>query len=210
LHVLEAARQAGVRRVVYAASSSAYGDQEGDCRTEKDQLLPLSPYAAAKLAGEHYAACFTASYGLETVRLRFFNVFGPRQDPKSPYSGVIALFIDAMTKSRPPTIFGDGLQSRDFVYVDNVVDALIQAAESKVAAGNVYNIGTGTSTNLLELVAALNQILGSRLQPLHGPPRSGDVRFSRADIARARQDLAYEPKISFLEGLRRTVAAYHA
>jgi UDP-glucose 4-epimerase len=209
LHVLDAARQAGIRRVVYAASSSAYGNQPGAIRTEEDALAPLSPYAAAKLAGEHYCTCFTATYGLETVRLRFFNVFGPRQDPSSPYSGVIALFATAMAERRTPRIDGDGLQSRDFVYVENVVQALIKAATAPAAVGQVYNIGTGFSTTVLDLVQHLNQVLGTSIQPRHGPPRPGDVRHSQADISRARRDLGYEPTISFGEGLRRTVAATH-
>jgi UDP-glucose 4-epimerase len=206
LQVLDAARQAKVRRVVYAASSSAYGDQPGDVRRESDQLVPLSPYAAAKLSGEHYCQCCTAVYGLETVRLRFFNVFGPRQDAKSPYSGVIALFIAAMKENKQPTIFGDGLQTRDFVYVENVVSALMLAAEAKEASGKVYNIGNGVSTTLLQLVQALNELLGKNLAPVHQPPRAGDVRHSLADISLARRDLGYEPKISFRDGLSRTIA----
>ncbi len=207
LNVLEAARRQKVRRLVFAGSSSAYGDQPGDARSEADPLLPLSPYAAAKLAGEHYASSFTAVYGLETVRLRFFNVFGPRQDPSSPYSGVIALFIAAMVNGRQPTIFGDGLQSRDFVYVENVVQAMLKASSAPAAIGKVYNIGNGGSTTLLDLVAALNALLGSRIQPIHAPPRAGDIRFSQADITQARGELAYDPNVSFIEGLRRTLAA---
>lgn len=207
LLILDAARRAKVNRVIYVGSSSAYGDQPGTDRTETDALMPLSPYAAAKLAGEHYASCFTAVYGLETVRLRFFNVFGPRQDPSSPYSGVIALFIKAMAAGQTPTIFGDGLQSRDFIYVENVVQTLIQAAEAPKAVGNVYNIGHGSSVTLLELVAALNQLLGTNIKPIHGPPRPGDIRLSQADISRARRDLGFDPKVPFLEGLRRTLAA---
>lgn len=205
LQVLDAARRAGVRRLVYAGSSSAYGDQPGEIRHEDDALCPLSPYAAAKLAGEHYCACFTAVFKLETVRLRFFNVFGPRQDASSPYSGVIALFIAGMKQGRQPTIFGDGLQSRDFVFVDNVVDALLQAAAAPAAVGNVYNIGTGERITILDLVAALNQIFGTTLQPLLAEPRAGDVRYSQADISRARRDLQYLPRIPLLDGLRRTV-----
>lgn len=207
VHVLDAARRANVRRVVYAASSSAYGDQPGELRREDDALIPLSPYAAAKLAGEHYCSCFTTVYGLETVRLRFFNVFGPRQDAKSPYSGVIALFIAAMTQGRRPTILGDGLQGRDFVYVANVVDAMLCAAAAPQAVGQVYNIGNGGSTTILELVQVLNRLLGKKLEPEFGPPRAGDVRFSQADISRARRDLGYDPKVSFEEGLARTVSA---
>ena len=208
LRVVEAARHAGVRRVVYAGSSSAYGDQPGAVRTEDDALQPLSPYAAGKLAGEHYCACFTAVYGLETARLRFFNVFGPRQDPKSPYSGVIALFIAAMSAGKTPTIFGDGLQTRDFIYVANVVEAMMQAATAPAAKGHVYNIGHGEGITVLDLVRHLNELLGTNLKPVHAAPRSGDVRFSQADISRARRDLGFDPQISFVEGLRRTLAWY--
>jgi len=207
LNVLDAARQAGVRRVVYAGSSSAYGDQPGAERLESDALLPLSPYAAAKLAGEHYCASFTAVYGLETVRLRFFNVFGPRQDARSPYSGVIALFIAAMKAGKRPMIYGDGLQARDFVYVENVVQAMRRAAESNSAVGQVYNIGNGEKTTILDLVKELNHVLKTDLQPLFQPPRPGDVRLSQASIERARRELGYNPAISFREGLARTVHA---
>jgi len=210
LNVLDAARRQKVRRVVYAASSSAYGDQPGAERTEADALLPLSPYAAAKLAGEHYCQSFTATFGLETVRLRFFNVFGPRQDAKSPYSGVIALFIAAMTAGRTPTIFGDGQQARDFVYVENVVGAMLRAAEAPAASGNVYNIGNGASTTILQLVEDLNSLLQTSIRPNFAPPRAGDVRFSQADISRARADLGYDPKVTFREGLARTLAASRA
>jgi UDP-glucose 4-epimerase len=210
VQVLDAARRGGVRRLVYAGSSSAYGDQPGELRTEDDPLMPLSPYAAAKLAGEHYCACCTAVYGLETVRLRFFNVFGPRQDPSSPYSGVIALFIAAMTQGRRPTIYGDGLQARDFVYVANVVQALMRAAVAPGVAGKVYNIGSGTSTTILDLVHHLNSLLGTRIEPQHMPARAGDIRFSQADISRARNELGFEPTISFEEGLKRTLVFQQA
>lgn len=205
LRVLEAARRSGVRRVVYAASSSAYGDTPGAVRIEADPLAPMSPYAAAKLAGEHYCKAFTSSYGLETIRLRFFNIFGPRQDAASPYSGVIALFIAAMSAGRTPTIFGDGLQSRDFTYVADAVQALVRAAEAPAASGSVYNIGRGGSINLLQLVQHLNDLLGTRIVATHGPARAGDVRHSQADISRARLDLGYEPKVTFVEGLRQTL-----
>lgn len=205
LHVLDAARRLGVRRVVYAGSSSAYGDQPGTERTEDDALIPLSPYAAAKLAGEHYCTAFTSVYGLETARLRFFNVFGPRQDAKSPYSGVIAIFSALMKQGKNPTIYGDGLQARDFVYVANVVRALQLAADSKKAVGRVYNIGSGGSINLLELVKYLNEILGTSLQPIHQPARAGDVRLSQASIRRAREELGYDPTVSFRDGLAKTV-----
>jgi UDP-glucose 4-epimerase len=205
LQVLEASRQAGVRRLVFAASSSAYGDQPGGARRETDPLVPLSPYAAAKLAGEHYCQCFTAVHGLETVRLRFFNIFGPRQDARSPYSGVIALFIAAMSARRAPTVFGDGLQSRDFCYVENAVQALLKAAAEPAASGNVYNIGCGSSVTVLDLVQHLNQLLGTRITPALAPARPGDIRHSGADITQARRDLRFEPAVSFTEGLKRTL-----
>jgi UDP-glucose 4-epimerase len=205
LRVLLAARDAGVRRVVYAGSASAYGDQPGEARRETDLLIPLSPYAAAKLAGEHYCTCVTEVYQLETVRLRFFNVFGPRQDPASPYTGVIAIFLKAMAGGRVPTIFGDGRQSRDFVYVANVVQAIVKAGVAPKAVGGVYNVGMGTSVTLLDLVAAINQLLGSAIVPRHADPRLGDVRDSRSDISAARRDLGYEPDVSFAEGLRLTL-----
>lgn len=206
LLVLEAARQAKVDRVIYAASSSAYGDHPGAVRSESDPVAPLSPYAVAKVAGEHYCRSFTKVYGLKTVRLRFFNIFGPRQDPHSPYSGVIPLFINAMSAGKPPSIDGDGLQSRDFTYVDNAVQAVVKAARAPAAVGNVYNIGNGQNTTVLGLVEQLNQLLGTIIQPVFRAPRPGDVRHSQADISLARRDLGYEPTVSFPEGLRRTIA----
>jgi UDP-glucose 4-epimerase len=208
VQVLDAARRSGVKRVVYAASSSAYGDLAGAVRTEDEPVSPLSPYAAAKLAGEHYCRCFTSVYGLETVRLRFFNIFGPRQDPHSPYSGVIALFIAAMSAGKAPTVHGDGLQSRDFTYVENAVQALVKAAQSTAAIGKVYNIGSGGRVSVLELVQQLNRLLGTSIEPLWGGARAGDVRHSQADISRARHDLGYDPQVSFAEGLRRTLEAH--
>lgn len=205
LRVLDAARRLGVKRLVYAGSSSAYGDQPGAFRKETDPLIPLSPYAAAKLAGEHYCTCCTAAYGLETVRLRFFNVFGPRQDAKSPYSGVIALFLTAMTEGKVPTIYGDGLQARDFVYIGNVVDAMILAAQAPGVSGQVFNIGTGKSITILDLVQHLNRLLGTSIRPRLAEPRAGDIRFSCADITQARQDLKYTPRIPFAEGLAHTL-----
>jgi UDP-glucose 4-epimerase len=207
LNVLQAARASGVRRVVYASTAAAYGDQPGDIRRESDPLLPLSPYAAAKLAGEHYCSCFTAVYNLETVRLRFFNVFGPRQDPKSPYTGVIAIFLSAMAEGRIPTIFGDGLQARDFVYVENVVQGILLAAAAPAAAGNVYNLGMGRAITLLDLVRDLNGLFGTSIVPRHDAPRPGDIRHSQADIAAARRDLGYDPIVTFTEGLRLTLEA---
>jgi UDP-glucose 4-epimerase len=209
LNVLDAARRQGVRRVVYAASSSAYGGLSNEAgQTEDAPTRPLSPYAAAKLVGELYAQAFLATYGLETVSLRFFNIFGPCQRADSPYSGVIALFIDAMINGRTPTVHGDGLQSRDFTYVDNAVQALRKAADAPAAPGNVYNVGTGESFTVLDLVAALNRVLGKNVRPNFGPARTGDVRYSRAVITRARCDLGYKPEVSFEEGLKRTVAWY--
>jgi UDP-glucose 4-epimerase len=211
LQVLDAARRGGARRVIYAASSSAYGGFSSELgQTEDTPLQPLSPYAAAKLAGELYAQAFSATYGLETVRLRFFNIFGPRQRADSPYSGVIALFIAAMARGQTPVIYGDGLQSRDFTYVGNAVQALIKAAETPGVSGRVYNVGTGSSINVLDLVTALNRLLGIHLVPRHGPPRAGDVRFSCADISRAKGDLGYQPSISFDDGLERTLRWYRA
>jgi UDP-glucose 4-epimerase len=208
LQVLDAARRGGVRRVVYAGSASAYGLPAAEVQAEGDALHALSPYAAAKLAGEFYAQAFAASYGLEAVTLRFFNIFGPRQRADSPYSGVIALFTAALMQGRTPRINGDGLQSRDFTYVGDVVQALTKAARAPGVAGRTYNVGTGRSVNLLDLVAALNRLLGKDVRPGHGPARPGDIRHSRADISAARRDLGYEPAFPFEEGLRRTLAWY--
>jgi len=207
LHVLDAARKAGVKRVVYAASSSAYGG-ESSANAQSTDLLPVakSPYAAAKLAGEFYMQAFAATYGLETVRLRFFNIFGPRQRADSPYSGVIALFIAALSKGVAPTIQGDGLQSRDFTYVANAVQCLMKAATAPAVSGNVYNVGTGTSTTVVELVNALNRVMGTKLDPTFGSARVGDVRYSLADISRTKADLGYEPGEDFESGLAKTVA----
>jgi UDP-glucose 4-epimerase len=205
LNVLDAARRNGVRRVVYAASSSAYGIPAGDVQTELDPVAPLSPYAAAKLAGELYLQAFAATYGLETVRLRFFNIYGPRQRADSPYSGVIALFAAALGSGKTPTIFGDGLQSRDFTFVTDVVQALQKAAAVPGISGLVYNIGTGKSVNLLELLTELNRLMGTKVTAHHAPPRAGDVRHSRADITRARQELGYEPRVAFADGLASTL-----
>ena len=207
LNVLDAARQKGVRRVVYASSASVYGDQPGDMRSEDDALIPLSPYAAAKLSGEHYCTAFTTVYGLETVRLRFFNVFGPRQDAKSPYSGVIAIFSSAIKLGKTPTIFGDGLQARDFVYVADVVQAIRLAADVKGAVGRVYNVGCGKQTTLLDLVRNLNELLGAKIAPTHQPARAGDIRISQANIDRAKKELGFQPAFSFRDGLARLLSS---
>lgn len=208
LHVADAARRCGVRRLVYAGSSSAYGMPSGEVQTEAEPIRPLSPYAAAKLAGEMYVQSFATSFGLEGVCVRFFNIFGPRQRADSPYSGVIALFAAAMSAGKSPTVHGDGLQSRDFTYVADAVQALIKAATTPGISGQVFNIGTGRSVTVLDLVVALNKVLGTRLTPLHGPARAGDVKHSRADITLARRRLAYEPTVSFEEGLARTMKWY--
>lgn len=209
-NVLDAARQQGTRRVVFAASSSAYGDTPGEERLETDALSPLSPYAAAKLAGEFYCQSFAKVFELETVRLRFFNIFGPRQDPNSPYSGVIPIFCKAMKAGKSPNIEGDGLQSRDFTYVANAVEAMVLASQAPAAVGNVYNIGTGGTVTLIDLVRNLNEILETKIEPVHVKPRPGDVRFSKANIDRARADLGYEPKVTFAEGLKLTMDALSA
>jgi UDP-glucose 4-epimerase len=203
LHVLLAARDGGVRRVVYAASSSAYGNSARLPKSEADPTAPLSPYAAAKLAGENYCAAFAEVYGLETVRLRYFNVFGPRQSPDSPYAAVIPRFIEAMTAGRSPVIHGDGTQSRDFTFVADVVQANLLAATAPGVAGRVYNVACGRRTTLLELVEYLNRLLGTSIAPTHTPSRPGDVRHSQADIERARSELGYHPTTDVAAGLRR-------
>lgn len=205
LRILEAARQAGVRRVVFAASAAAYGTDPIVPKREDMPALPVSPYGLSKVAGEHYCRVWSHVYGLETVCLRYFNIFGPRQDPTSPYSGVISIFARQMLDGVAPTIHGDGEQSRDFTCVDNVVAANLAALVAPVAAGEVYNIGTGRGVTVNELVVALNQTIGSDLQPKHGETRTGDVRASIADISRARRDLGYEPQVSFEQGLEQTV-----
>jgi UDP-glucose 4-epimerase len=208
LNVLHQAAKAGVRRLVYAASSSAYGDRPFTAKRETDLPQVLSPYAAAKLAGELYCQAFYHSFGLETVGLRYFNVFGPRQDPASPYSAVIPLFVTAILSGRPPIIFGDGGQSRDFIYVDNVVQGNLLAAEAKLAAGQVFNMAEGRQTSLLQLLSLLSNLLGKTVEPDFQPVRPGDVRESLADITQARTVLGYEPKATLEEGLAATIDYY--
>jgi UDP-glucose 4-epimerase len=210
VNLLNAARKAGVRRVVYAASSSAYGDSAWSSKREADMPSPLSPYAAAKLAAEQYCQAFYHSYRLETVCIRYFNVFGPRQDPNGAYAAVIPKFICSMLAGEPPTIFGDGRQSRDFTYIDNVVAGNLLAAEAKNVGGRVFNVAAGRSFSLLDLVAELNAVLGTRFEPRFEPARVGDVRDSLADISAAGRDLNYVPNTGFREGLRKTVEFYRA
>lgn len=205
INVLLAARDAGVRRVVYASSSSVYGANPALPKHEEMATLPISPYAVAKLAGEGYCRAFGEVYGLETVAIRYFNVFGPRQDPRSQYAAVVPNFIAALLRGEQPTIYGDGEQSRDFTYVENVVDANVLAADAAGVAGRVYNVACGERVTLNALFSELAGLLGSDLEPVYAPPRMGDVRHSLADISAARRDLAYEPTVSLREGLGRTV-----
>ena len=210
VHVLIAARDAKVKRVVYAASSSAYGDTPTLPKQEGMPPNPISPYAVAKLASEYYMTSFYRCYGLETVCLRYFNIFGPRQDPNSPYSGVLAKFITQMLAGEQPTIFGDGEQSRDFTYIDNVVSANLLAAKSSPAkaVGQVFNVATGTRVDLNQTFRLLKNIIGYRGEVKYGPERAGDVKHSLADLSRTANALGYKPGVDFEEGLRRTVEWY--
>lgn len=208
VNLLDAARQNGVRRIVYAASSSAYGNSPIMPKTEAQLPEPLSPYAAAKLASELYMQAFAHSYGLETVRIRYFNVFGERQDPNSPYSAVIPLFVAAILSGKQPTIYGDGSQSRDFTYVGNVVSANLKAAHAPDVSGKVYNVACGGSLSVLELLKEICDQLEKPFAPYFAPPRTGDVLHSWADISAAERELGYRVEISLQEGLRRTVAWY--
>jgi nucleoside-diphosphate-sugar epimerase len=207
LNVLVAARDAGVRRVVYAASSSAYGNTQQLPKHEEMVPRPMSPYGVSKLGGEAYCAAFHASYGLSTVSLRYFNVFGPRQDPSSRYAAVIPLFISAALADRAPTIFGDGEQSRDFTYVANVVSANLQACEAEaMVSGRMYNVGCGERITINRLWDEIRSLAGSTTEPIHAEARAGDVRHSLASVDRARAELGYEPAVSLRAGLERTFA----
>ena len=210
VNVLVAARDAQVKRVVYAASSSAYGDTPTLPKREDMRPDPISPYAVAKLASEHYMVSFYRCYGLETVSLRYFNIFGPRQDPSSPYSGVLAKFITLMLRGEQPTIFGDGEQSRDFTYIDNAVEANLLACQAPAskAAGQVFNVATARRVNLKETFRALQGLTGYSGEVKFAPEREGDVKQSLADISRAETGLGYKPSVDFEEGLRRTVEWY--
>jgi UDP-glucose 4-epimerase len=204
LHVLEAARRAGVRRVVYASSSSVYGDRPELPKQEEQPPAPISPYAVSKAAGEQYAAVWHRLYGVETVGLRYFNVFGPRQDPASEYAAVIPRFILWGLRGEPLEVHGDGQQSRDFTYIDNVVEANCLAAEAPEAAG-VFNVGCGDRVSLLDIIGRLERLLGRPLERRHTPPRAGDVAHTLADIGRAKRLLGYTPLAGFDEGFERTV-----
>jgi nucleoside-diphosphate-sugar epimerase len=206
VNVLVAARDAGVRRLVYAGSSSAYGNSASLPKREGDATGPLSPYALQKLVGEQYLQLFTRLYGLETVTIRYFNVFGPRQDPGSPYSGVISLFLRAVSENRSPVIHGDGEQTRDFTYVANVVDGVLRAAEAPQVTGEVINVATGLRISLNQLLAAIQRLAGTSLAPTYGPSRVGDVRDSLADISKAERLLGYHVLVPLEEGLGRTLA----
>jgi UDP-glucose 4-epimerase len=210
LNVLEAARRARVARVVYASSSSVYGDGPALPKREDQPPAPVSPYAVAKTAGELYGTIWGRLYGVETVGLRYFNVFGPRQDPTSEYAAVIPRFITWGLLKKPLTVHGDGAQSRDFTYIDNVVDANLLACRAREAAGQVFNIGCGSRISLLEIIAMLEAMLGRTLARRHTPVRPGDIRHTLADISKARRLLGYEPKVDFEDGLRRTVEYFRA
>lgn len=210
VNLLHAAVQAKVKRVVYAGSSSAYGEREEEFKHERLLPQPISPYAAGKLAGEYFLHSFHHAYGLETVSLRYFNVFGPRQDPKSLYGAVIPVFIDTMLEGRQPTIYGDGSQSRDFTYVGNVVKAnLLAAGAGREAIGRMMNVACGKAFTLLDLMEELNKVMGTEIEPIFAPARNGDILHSLADIRAARQLLGYEADVDFTEGLKKTVEFFN-
>src|SRR5678815_4890237 len=208
LNVLVAARDANVKRLVFAGSSSAYGNTPTLPKHEDMPDSPLSPYALQKVIGEQYLQMFTKLYGLETVTIRYFNVFGPRQDPSSPYSGVISVFATALIENRPATIYGDGEQTRDFTYIANVVDGVLRACDANGASGEVINVATGGRISLNQLYQGMKTLVGATVDPVYVETRAGDVRDSQADISKAQRILGYEPTVSFEEGLRRTVEWY--
>jgi nucleoside-diphosphate-sugar epimerase len=207
-NLLMAARQAKVRRVVYASSSSAYGDTPELPKHEQMPPAPMSPYAVQKLAGEYYCRAFAECFGLQTLSLRYFNVFGPRQDPASQYAAAIPAFVTAILGDRPPTVFGDGEQSRDFTHVDNVVEANVLAAKAPNACGQAVNVACGERVTVNQIIELINKLLGKDVRPTYAASRAGDVRHSLADITLARQLLGFEPAILFGEGLRRTIDWY--
>ncbi|GAC1619571.1 MAG: SDR family oxidoreductase [Candidatus Acidiferrum sp.] len=210
LNVLVAARDAKVKRIVFAASSSAYGETPLLPKVESMQPAPISPYGVTKYVGELYAQTFGRCYGLENVSLRYFNIFGPRQDPGSPYSGVLSRFATAFLEGTPPLIYGDGEQSRDFTYVENAVQANLLASEAPNVSGKVFNIGTGSRYTLNQTLELLRGYSGKKLQAQYDPPRDGDIRDSQADITQARELLGYDPQVSFEEGLQRTLDWYRS
>jgi nucleoside-diphosphate-sugar epimerase len=208
LNMLVASRDAGVRRLVFAGSSSAYGNTPTLPKHEGMPTSPLSPYALQKVIGEQYLQMFTRLYGLETVTIRYFNVFGPRQDPSSPYSGVISVFATALLQNRPPTIFGNGEQTRDFTYVANVVDGVLRACDAPKANGQIINVATAGRVSLNQLFETMKRLIGATVAPVYADPRPGDVSDSQADITLARELLGYEPTVTFEDGLERTVDWY--
>jgi nucleoside-diphosphate-sugar epimerase len=210
LNVLVAARDAGVKRVVYAGSSSAYGNTPTLPKVETMAPAPLSPYALQKLVAEQYCQMFTRLYGLQTVTTRYFNVFGPRQDPSSPYSGVISIFISALCEGRQPTIYGDGEHTRDFTYVANVVDGVLRACTADNASGEVINVATSGRISLNTLFKTVRELVGSTIEPIYAEPRAGDVKDSQADISKAKRVLGYQPSVTFEAGLAKTVQWYRS
>jgi UDP-glucose 4-epimerase len=205
LCLLETARRLGVPRVVFAASAAAYGDSEALPKQESMAPEPLSPYAASKVAGEHYMRVYAHLHGMKTLSLRYFNIFGPRQDPRSDYAAAIPKFLRKLLDGEPPVVFGDGQQTRDFCFIDHVVDATLRALELERAEGQVVNVASGSGTSILDLIAMLQRIIGTDRAPRHEETRPGDVRHSRADISRARELLGYEPQVSVEQGLQRTL-----
>ncbi len=206
--LLLAACDAGIKRFVYASSSSAYGDTPTLPKIETMQPQPLSPYAAAKLAGEYYCTVFCKVFGLETISLRYFNVFGPHQDPTSQYAAAIPAFVTAILKDTPPTVYGDGEQSRDFTYVDNVVEANLLAARAKKTSGEVVNIACGQAVTVNEVIGIINELLGKNIKPIYTDPRPGDVKHSLADITLAKKTIGFEPVVPFAEGLQKSIDWY--